>query len=282
MSNEKTNYFMHFLQTQEVILGGFSSVIVGSIVSFFLAKSGIWVIPMLYCTVAGILAFLADATPDYRLSVDRELRSDLRDELEEEMLEILWVNDNIDPGREKRAAYEEMRSYMEQLEESSVLASSISEDDLEALEDSIISYLSMWCSLKSMKESKRRFNLVAAKEKVADIERSLESITDLTTKKQLQFALDEQGRMITHNANLDNRIIVLETKMSSLYHNFTDIYQRLLGSKAATDFDIKTALDKLQMEEEINLGVDSDMQDLFSKTSKLTNARKPQNQQKVI
>ena len=117
----------------------------------------------------------------------------------------------------------------------------------------------MWCASITMKESKEGINTSDIRNKIDKINRQLSRTENDINRQQLQQADAEYQRILTRHQDLETRTIAMEAKMESLIHGFEEIYQRLISGQFSSSTDIQEALQRLRLEEELDMAVNTEM-----------------------
>ena len=277
---ENINYWKEFVTSQSALMGFVGSIGVGALLSVALTPGFAFIPPLLYLSGGAVASMFIPTSVLYQEHIRSQKRKEKYERIEKEMIAIL--KEKASNAEDKWMQYWKLKEQWETMKKWSKQGGSLSEYEINSFEDSILSYLQMWCSLESMKESSAAIDLYAIERKIESINDEIAKANDSINHKQLLQAQLEYKKIVARHQDLKTRTIAMEAKMVSLVHGFEEIYQRLISGQLSSSTDIQDALKRLRIEEELDMAVDLELNAINTPVSKKKKMKKQQAQSRKI
>ena len=263
---ENINYWQEFVSSESALMGLVGSVGVGALLSIPWGIGFALIPPLLFVSGGVVASMFIPTSPLYQEHIRQKKRQARYARIEKELITILLKKE---PDQEEKwLKFWKLKDKWELMKKWNKKSSSLAEYEINSFEDSILSYLQMWCSLVSMKESISAIDIYAIQQKIDGIDQELSRTTDSISENQLHQAQGEYKKILLRHQELKTRIIAMEAKMESLVHGFEEVYQRLISGQLSTSTDIQDALKRLRIEEKLDMAVDIELNPSPSKKRK--------------
>jgi 3-dehydroquinate dehydratase len=141
------------------------------------------------------------------------------------------------------------------------------ENQIESLDEATVDYLAMWLALLAMIEHRGRDDGRSLRKKLTQVEHQLESSTSAVDRKHLERAQSDLEAMMRRRDSVKSRALSVETAMMAMGDAFEEVYQRIVanpGSASDVNHALEDAVQRLRVEEELDLAVDSELEALLS------------------
>ena len=274
---ENINYWKEFVTSQSSLMGFVGSIGVGALLSVAITPGFALIPPLLFLSGGAVASMFIPTSVLYQEHIRSKKRKEKYERIEKEMITIL--REKSPNAEEKWMQYWKLKEQWETMKKWSKQGGALAEYEINSFENSILSYLQMWCSLESMKESSATIDVYSIERKIESIDDEISKAQGVMSQKQLKQAQMEYKKILSRHQDLKTRTIAIEAKMVSLVHGFEEIYQRLISGQLSSSTDIQDALKRLRIEEELDMAVDFELNDLSQPVSKKKKKKKQQQAQ---
>lgn len=250
---EDINYFKEFIVSQNSAIGGLAAIIVGAMMSK--AVAGLLIaIPLMYVIGVIIVAmFMSDS-----LLFQEKVRSRIKNAKADQMIKDLTrqLRSKVTNSHPNWDTFERMKKHCRRLQTKEGLSHQLDDTQLFSFKESLVAYLSMWSAIQSIKRTKEKTNWNDLERKIQEVDNQIASTKNIISKKRLQEARTEYIIMLERFEDLEPQIVSLEARMQAAAYSFEEVYQRLLSGQITSNEQMKEALERMQIEEEIEIGID--------------------------
>ena len=141
----------------------------------------------------------------------------------------------------------------------------LSERDVERLDDATVDYLGLWLAWLVMAERWREVDEEGLLRKLKAIDDQIESTQDAVERKRLAKARTDLDRILTRRRGLWSRATEVEAKMLAMADTLEEVFQRVVTNPGSSDAanELQEAVERMKVEEEIDLAVDSELDELL-------------------
>lgn len=247
----KPSYLKELLTHRYSLYGLLGSVATATFMSIPFGL-GPALIPVLgYATATALAALFVPGSRGFRAWVDRkksvEAREAARQHLVNELLARVGATHPLWKSYEKLL---ERRDSLRKLAEASETA--ISRAEIERLDDATIDFLGLWLGRTAIAERQKTLGEGAIRERIAGIDMQLERTEREEDRRRLYKARSELEELVTRRGEMRTREAAAEAAMMSLADTFDEIYQRVIANPSSRDDDLRTAVDRMNIEEELD------------------------------
>ncbi len=257
---EEPSYLVEMLKTPPSKFGAIGALGLGAILSIPFGL-GLGAVPLVvYAAGAAIASMFVPGSPAFRDKVDARRRAERRGAVRAHLTEELLAR--VDVHAPHWSTYNRMRERVASLESVARSASTrLNQRNVESLDDSTVDFLGLWLAALTMWERWEEIDEDALKPRIAEIEDSLEEMTSDVDRKHLLKARAELMALLDRKKSLWSRATAVDTAMMTLADQFEEIYQRVIRNPNANSLgeDVRSAIDRMRLEEEIDLEVDADL-----------------------
>lgn len=272
---EQTNYLTEVLGHPVSVSGWLAVISAGALLSL-VAGGGAAAIPALMWTGAqSIAALFLPGSPVFREWVDKKKRAERREaqrkHLTEEIQARLTAHRFRGEGLNAEVArygqaYERMRERLTAMTKmASNQSAAISPYDLEKLDDATVDYLRLIYARITLRERIDAQDERDLDRKLALLERQLENATGGVEEKKLRVARDDLQRLIEKRSGLPAQEAALSAQLLSTSEAFEELYHHLQTQGGGADVArfLKDATERVELEQEIAMDVDTELEDLL-------------------
>jgi len=219
--------------------------------SFPLGLSGVALVGILALGTEVLAALLVPSLPTFRASVDRAQRFEVRNERKAQLIaEIRQLGDS-----RVLSTYQQMWTRVQALYQTvQQKRTSLSQPDVEKLEDMTLDYLGLCAVNLSLKQRKDHTSVEAAERGIASVQAQLKraDLPDDETR-QLRAALAQYEDTLQRSRRLAVRRSALEATLVALPEKLEEVYQLAITSPYSTDMGSKLeeSLSRLRIAEEV-------------------------------
>ncbi|MEL6342506.1 MAG: hypothetical protein AAFV53_05195 [Myxococcota bacterium] len=266
---ESISYLREMLAHPTNIYGLFGTLLLAALLSFPLGL-GFAIIPVLFfAAFEAIAALFIPSSPVFQEMINRKKRRERREKIRSHYVEEIQRREP--DGQFHWKAYHRMRERVQSLTEiADNRQTSLSDRDVERLDDATVDYLSLWLAWLVMAERWKNVDEEGIEKRVRAIDKQLEKTTKAVEKKRLTKAKSDLERILKRREGLWGRATEVEAKMLAMTDTLEEVYQRVItnpnSGNAATE--LQSAVERMRVEEEIDFAVDAELNDLLSGSSK--------------
>lgn len=261
---EEPSYFVEMLKTSPSKFGAIGALGLGAILSMPFGL-GLGVVPLvIYAAATGIASMFVPGSPGFRDKVDSRRRAERRGRVRDHLTEELLARVSADEVH--WASYGRMRERVTSLEEvARNSATKLNRRNVESLDDSTVDFLGLWLASLTMWERWEEIDERALARRVEEIDESLGEVASDVDRRHLAKARAELLALLERKKSLWSRATAVDTAMMTLADQFEEIYQRVIRNPNARSLgdDVGTAIDRMRLEEEIDLAVDAELEPLM-------------------
>lgn len=265
----KPSYLGAFLKHPTNRNAMLAAAVVAVFASIPLGLSGLALVGILALGAETLAALAVPSLPSFRASVDRTQRFEARNERKEQLIaDIRQLGDS-----RVLSTYQHMWTRVQALYQTvQQKRTSLSQQDVEKLEDMTLDYLGLCAVNLSLKQRKDHASVEAAERGMATVQAQLNR-TDLPDDeaRQLRTALAQYEDTLQRSRRLAVRRSALEATLVALPEKLEEVYQLAITSPYSTDMGSKLeeSLSRLRIAEEVAAEFDtSDLSDF--QTSKIS------------
>lgn len=266
---EKPSYLWEMLKTAPSRYGAVGAVGLGALLSIPFGL-GLGAVPLvLYAAGAGIASMFVPSSPVFRDKVDARLRAERRGRVRDHLSQELLARVSADATH--WSTYGRMRERVGSLEEvARSSATKLNPRNVESLDDSTVDFLGLWLASLTMWERWEEIDERALQRRIDEVEASLGEVSSDVDRKHLLKARAELTALLERKKSLWSRATAVDTAMMTLADQFEEIYQRVIRNPNARSLgdDVRTAIDRMRLEEEIDLAVDAELEPYIPREGK--------------
>lgn len=271
---EKPSYLQAMLSSPTNIYTGLGAAALGTALSFPFGFA-VAMIPVV-CFAAGeaIASMYVPNLPTFRASVDLKYQRKRRELTRRHLLSELAGRLSKDAA--EISAYRRMLKRIASLRTLAAhRKSSITEADVERLDDSCVDYLSLTLARLLLEERRHAIDVPALKARQQSIEKQLASPSGAAERGIMNKALDDVSIVLSRYRQLESRKLAVEAAMLSMPDTVEEIYHNIIAnpnsSKAVSH--LQSAVERLQLEKELDYGIDGDA-DTVPRFNRTINSKK--------
>jgi hypothetical protein len=255
-----------------------------------IAGGGLAAVPVLFWMGAqSIAALFLPSSPVFREWVDKKKRAERREAQRTQLVEKIRVRleehrfkgDELvkEVGRYGQT-YERMRDRLAGI--AKLVAhgnAALSAYDLEKLDDGTVDYLRIVLARITLRERIDAQDERDLEKRIDVLDRQIEKASSTAEEKKLSVARDELQRLLERRRGLPAQDATLSTQLLSMSESYEELYHQLSTSGGGAEVArfLKGATERMQIEEEIALDVDSELEALTrGKSARASRAREGQ------
>ncbi|MDG1483406.1 MAG: hypothetical protein P8R54_27695 [Myxococcota bacterium] len=269
------SYLKEMVTSSTSIYGLLGTLTVAALLSIPLGV-GIAAIPVLFFTaVQAIAALFIPSSPIFQAAVQKRKRAERRQNSREHLVEEIERRDTGE-GQFHWRAYHRMRERVESLNQiAGNRQTAMSERDVERLDDATVDYLGLWLAWLVMAERWQNVDEDGIAKRVEAINRQLDKLDDSTERRRLEKARIDLERILARRKTLWGRATEVEAKMLAMTDTLEEVYQRVITNPNSDDAtqQLQDALERMKVEEKIDMAVDAELDTLLSKGRKAAAAK---------
>lgn len=271
--DEEVSYLKEMLTHPGSVYGLLGTLTLAALISIPLGL-GIALIPLLFfAAFESIAALFIPSSPIFREMINRRKRAERREKVRSHLVEEIERRES--DGQFHWRAYHRMRERVESLNEfAEARKASLSEHDVERLDDATVDYLGLWLGWLVMAERWQNTDEEGLQRRIDAIDRQLEKVSGLEAKR-LSKAKEDLERILKRREALWGRATEIEAKMLAMSDTLEEVYQRVMLNPHAGDAteQLQEAVERMKVEEEIDYAVDSELEALLGKKQKARQAQ---------
>ena len=266
---EAISYIGEMVKSPTSLYGLMGAVLAGVVLSFPLGPA-IGLIPLLgFGAAEGIAALFIPSSPVFRAKVNARKRLERRELAREHLSsEIAAKVPKDDPHWAK---YHRMRERLESLTKlAESRDSSFSESMVAKLDDATVDYLGLWVAWLAMADRWHASDADALNSRIQAIDTQMQRLENPLELKRLRKARKDLQRILDRRDRLWSQSTSVEAAMLSMADTFEEVYQRVLQNpqSAEASSELNQAVERMRIEEELDLAVDEELGSLFSGSDK--------------
>lgn len=261
-------YVGAMLRSPTSLYSGLGAVATGALLSIPFGL-GIGALPLLaYATGSAIAALFVPSSKSFRDKVDRARRAEerlaVRDRLAAEI-----KRRGAERSGAARAAYDRLLDRIRALE--AMETGGLGEDELERLADVSVNYLSLWLAKLVGEERASSTDAAELRYRLETVERRIEEAEGTEERRTLERAREDLARLVRRREGLEAKLVALDAAMLALPDAVEEIYQQLVTRPNAPDAgaQLQQAVDRLRIEESLDLVVDEELADILRPDERL-------------
>ena len=264
---EDISYLKEMLTSQTSFTGLLFTLLIAALLSIPLGL-GMAAIPILsFVAIEAIAALFIPSSPVFQARIQKRKRSERREKLRTHLTNEIERRQPQSHNHWK--AYHRMRDRIASLHEvASRRQNALSDRDVERLDDATVNFLSMWLAWLVMEERWKTTNESDLEKRIRSIDKRLEKIEKPVERRRLEKARSELQVILQRRQSLWDRATAVEAAMLSMTDTLEEVYQRMMTNPNAGDVreELQAAVARMQVEEELDLAVDSELDDILSDT----------------
>jgi hypothetical protein len=247
----KPSYLGAFLKHPTNRNAMLSAAVVAVFASIPLGLSGLALVGILALGTEALAALMVPSLPSFRASVDRAQRFQARHERKEQLIaDIRQLGDS-----RVLSTYQHMWTRVQALYQTvQQKRTSLSQPDVEKLEDMTLDYLGLCAVNLSLKQRKDHASVEVAERGMATVQAQLKR-ADLPgdEARQLRAALAQYEDTLQRSRRLAVRRSALEATLVALPEKLEEVYQLAITSPYSTDMGgkLEESLSRLRIAEEV-------------------------------
>ncbi len=251
MEENKPSYLSAFLKHPTNRNAMLTAAVVAVFASIPLGLSGLALVGILALGTEALAALMVPSLPSFRASVDRAQRFEARHQRKEQLIaDIRQLGDS-----RVLSTYQHMWTRVQALYQSvQQKRTSLSQPDVEKLEDMTLDYLGLCAVNLSLKQRKDHASVEAAERGMATVQAQLKR-ADLPEDeaRQLRTALAQYEDTLQRSRRLAVRRSALEATLVALPEKLEEVYQLAITSPYSTDMGgkLEESLSRLRIAEEV-------------------------------
>jgi hypothetical protein len=225
----------------------------GSLIAFPFGF-GVAAIPVLcFAAAEAIAALFIPSSASFRNMVDKNKRAERREQVRKHLVEKITRRTPEGPLWDLYASLLDRVESLRQMVGNR--ATSLSERDVERLDDATVDFLSLWLGRLSMVERLEAVDEAALRRKLDQLERQIKDTSDVGNRKHLQQAKADLERVLTRRQRLVAKQAAVEAAQLALADTFDEVYQGVMTNPTSSDNSrqLQEAVERLQIEEELDL-----------------------------
>lgn len=269
------SYLKEMVTSSTSIYGLLGTLTVAALLSIPLGV-GIAAIPVLFfAAVQAIAALFIPSSPAFQASVQKRKRSERREISRAHLVEEIERRDTGE-GQFHWRAYHRMRERVESLNQiAGNRQTAMSERDVERLDDATVDYLGLWLAWLVMAERWQNVDEDGITKRVEAIDRQIDKLDDSVERRRLEKAKTDLERILARRKTLWGRATEVEAKMLAMTDTLEEVYQRVITNPNSDDAtqQLQDALERMKVEEKIDMAVDAELDTLLSKGRKAAAAK---------
>lgn len=271
---EQVSYLKEMLTHEASVTGIVGAVALGALASIPLGV-GLGFVPVVGAlAVESIAALFVPSSPVFREMVDRRRRAERRDRARSYLTGLLKERAAKDHPSWK--TYERLNQRVEALRAiARNRTSALTERDLEHLDDATVDFLGLWLAGLAIHDRWNSMDEGALKARLAQVEARMDGATGSERAHLAKAKADLEG-VVQRRSALWSRAAAIDAAMLSMSDTFDEVYQRVVANPQASDVgaELQAAVARMQIEEELDLAVDSELEELLGGPSGTDRARK--------
>jgi hypothetical protein len=264
------SYLREMVTSPTSVYGLLGAVTAAAVLSIPLGF-GVAALPLLaYGAAEGIASLFIPSSPIFREKINRRKRKERRERARQHLMQQIGGRAHPEDARWK--AYYRMCDRLDSVRKiARNRSNSLSDRDVEALDDATVDFLSLWLAMLVMHDRRQSIDERSLRTRLKDIDEQLEESDTPVERQRLKRAKADLDRLIARRRDLRARITAVETSLLTRPDTFEEVYQRLIANPNASDVSaqLHEAVDRMRVEEELDLAVEDELAGLFQPSDKV-------------
>lgn len=274
-SDQKPSYFTEMLKHKYSVYGLFGALAAAAIVSIPFGL-GVGMLPLIaFGAAEGIASLFVPSDPRFRRKVDKKYRDKSRHEVRSHLVsEIQRRVFTEDAGWNAYRRIQEIISSLKSV--ATHRDTSLSEMDVERLEDSANQYLGLWLAKLVVEERRAAIDIDELLQKIANIDIQIENASTPDERRRLEKARTDLDRIRVRRQALDSRATSVDAATLAMVDTFEEVYQQVVTSPTSPEVSrhLQDAVDRLTLEEGLDLAVAEELGDIYRAPRRVAQAAK--------
>lgn len=266
---EAVSYVLEMVKSPTSLFGLMGAVTVGALLSIPLGPA-VGLIPLLgFGAAESIAALFIPSSPVFRAKVNARKRTARREEARTHL--STEISAKVPSDDKHWTRYHRMQERLDSLRKLARSRDSTFTDSmLEKLDDATVDYLGLWVAWLAMAERWHGSDANALQSRIDAIDSQLERISNPVEQKRLKKARADLQRILDRRDRLWSQSTSVEAAMLSMADTFEEVYQRVVQNpqSAEVSTELNQAVERMRIEEELDLAVDEELGSLFSGSKK--------------
>ncbi len=261
IQTEPPSYLWEMLTSQGHIVTGLSAAAIGTALSIPFGFA-VGLIPVvLFAAADAIAAMFVPNSMAFRRSVDLKYRRLRRENVRRHLLDELIARLPGDTG--ELSVYRRMLDHIQSLRALAAnRSSSLTESDVERLDDAGVDYLALLLAKLLLEERKQAMDSDALQRRAESIRAQLQSSKNIADRHTLQKALDDVETLIERYRRLEHRETSIDTALLAMPDTLEEVYYNMItnpNASHAADY-LQSAVERMRLEEELDYAVATEVE----------------------
>lgn len=258
-NKEETSYLKEMLTHPVSMYGFLGSCALAAVLAGPLGAAAL--IPLVgFVAAEGVAALFIPSSATFKNIVDKKKRAEQREKTREYLTNQIRNKGVGVAGTSKRwDTYGQMTNKLDSLRETAKnRATSLTEFDIEKLDDATVDFLSLWLASIVLKERKENQESANLDKRIKELDKQIET-AGILDKRKLEKSRDDLLKVKERHGSIDGRIAGVEAQMITMADSFEEVYHRVMTdprSGSVTAF-MNEAVEKMKLEESIDFEIGS-------------------------
>ncbi len=261
-SKEKTNYLKEFFLHKWSINAGLGSVAAGVFLS--IPFGAVAFLPVVgYAAGMGIATLFVPGSSRFRDKIDRQKAAEQREGARQHLMDE--ISKRVGYDHQYWQVYNRLCERRDSLRKlAQERETSISMEDVDALDDLTIDYLGRWLARIAIHERSQLVDERGLANRVRDIDKQLENVGSEADERRLLKAKHELKALLKRRQEMMTREASLEASMLSMADTFDEVFQRVMSNPTGTDRnEVRVAVERMNAEEELDFVLEEEVEGLL-------------------
>ncbi len=273
---EEISYLKEMVTHQASVGGALAALSAAALLSIPLGL-GIGALPLLgFAAAEAIAALFVPSSPVFQESVNRRKRLARREKARQHLIDEIQRRLGDSAGGHW-PAYNRMRQHLASLRQiAENRKTSLSQRDVERLDDATVDFLGLWLARLVMQDRQQSLDRGRVERQLRDIQSQLPNVAEPADRARLEKAAGDLERILLRRESLWSRATSVEAAMLSMVDTFEELYQRVVTNPTSGDVSVQLndAVERMKVEEQLDLAVEAELADLFAPQRKAAAARR--------
>ena len=226
---------------------------------------GIGALPLVaFATTDAIAALFVPGSGQFRAWVDRRKRRERREATRAHLVDE--IRSRVADAHPNWSAYHRMLERLKSLGEAAKRRkTALSEVDLERLDDATVSYLGLWMALLLIEERKDTMDDRQLERSIKQLDAQIEAAKSSLERARFQQAREDLLRVKERREGLTSQEASVRAALLSMVDTFEEVHQQIVTAPTSGEAKehLQGAVDRLRIEERLEVGIDQELADLF-------------------
>ncbi|MEN8260011.1 MAG: hypothetical protein ABFS02_05400 [Pseudomonadota bacterium] len=250
------SYLWEMLTSQGNIYAGLSAAALGTVLSIPFGFA-VGLIPVVCFAAAEVIASMfVPNSMKFRQSVDLKYRRKRRENVRRHLLDELVSR--LPEDSAELSVYQRMLDRIQSLRAIAAnRSSSMTESDIERLDDACVDYLALLLAKVLSEERARGMDSEALRVRAETIHAQLKGSKNMADRRTLQKARDDVEILIERYRRLELRKTAIETALLAMPDTLEEIYHNMITNPNASNAadSLQSAVERLRLEEELDYAI---------------------------